>query len=137
MRTHRGEISFPGGRMEEGEGPWETALREAHEEIALSPLDVERITELAPHTTMSFNSHITPVVGRIPSSLTFRPDPAEVARVLTVPLYELVRDDTYESETWTLADGEIDIHYFHLDDETVWGATARMLHGLIDVVTAD
>ena len=135
LRNHRGEVSFPGGRMEEGETPWQTALREAHEEIALPPDRVNAVGELAPLTTFVSNSLITPVVARIHDLPELRADPAEVARVFTLPLADLVREDTYACETWSTPRGDIDIHFFHLDDETVWGATARMLHALIDAVT--
>lgn len=135
LRNHRGEVSFPGGRMEEGETPWQTALREAHEEIALPPDRASPVVELAPLTTFVSNSLITPVVARIDVLPELRPDPAEVARVFTLPLVDLVREDTYSCETWSTPRGDIDIHFFHLDDETVWGATARMLHALVDAVT--
>ena len=131
LRNHRGEVSFPGGRMEHGEDPWTTALREAHEEIALPPAHVERVGHLPPLTTYVSNSLITPVVGRVNGSPEFVADPGEVARVFTVPLADLVRTDTYSCETWQSPRGSIDIHFFHLDDETIWGATARVLHTLL------
>jgi hypothetical protein len=64
-----------------------------------------------------------------------RADPGEVARILSTPLHDLVREDTYRNEWWTTPRGEINIHFFELDDETVWGATGRLLHQLIDAVT--
>ena len=136
LRNHRGEVSFPGGRVEEGETTWEAALREAREEISLPSAAIEPIAQLSPLTTFVSNSLITPVVGRVVGRPDLVPDPAEVARVFTVPLADLVREDTYFSERWSSHRGDIDIHFFHLDDETVWGATARMLHALIDLVTA-
>lgn len=134
LRNHRGEVSFPGGRMEEGESAWETAIREAHEEIGLAPHHVEPVGYLPALTTFVSNSLITPVVGRVSGSPRFVADPGEVARVFTVSLAELVRDDTYSCETWQSARGTTDIHFFHLDDETIWGATARMLHSLLAAV---
>lgn len=135
LRNHRREISFPGGRMDPHERAHQTALREAHEEIGLDPADVTIVGGMAPITTFVSNSFISPVVGVVAGRPNLVPHEAEVARVMTVPLGELARPDTYSNEWWVTPRGEVNIHFFHLDDETVWGATARMLHQLIDVVT--
>jgi len=136
LRNHKGEISFPGGRMELNETPHQTALREAREEVALSSDAVSVIGTLNPLTTFVSNSLITPVVARVAGSPSLQADPGEVARIFTVALYDLVRQDTYHNEIWTTDRGDLSIHFFALDDETIWGATARMLHQLLDVVTA-
>lgn len=135
LRNHRREISFPGGRMDDGEMAHEAALREAHEEVGLDPASVSIISGLAPITTFVSNSFINPVVGVVEGRPQLVPHEAEVARVMNVPLHDLARADTYRNEWWNTARGDINIHFFHLDDETVWGATARMLNQLIDVVT--
>lgn len=135
LRNHKGEISFPGGRMERDELPHDTALREASEEIALPHEAVTVLGHLDPIATFVSNSHITPVVARVHGEPMFVADPGEVARVFTVPLLDLARADTYRNEWWETARGDVNIHFFELDDETVWGATGRLLHQLIDVVT--
>lgn len=122
--------------MEPGETPHDTALREAHEEIALPPSHVRPVGVMASLTTVVSDSHITPVVARVDTPAPLRVDPAEVARVFTVPVVEFTRGDTYASEMWSTPRGEIGIHLFRLDDETVWGATARMIVTLLDVLTA-
>ena len=137
LRNHAGEVSFPGGRMEPGETPHDTALREAHEEIALPPSLVRPVGVLPSLTTVVSDSHITPVVARVGTFPSLRVDPGEVARVFTVPVAEFARTDTYASEMWSTPRGEIDVHFFRLDDETVWGATARMIVTLLDVLTAN
>lgn len=135
LRNHKGEISFPGGRMEKDELPHHTALREAFEEIAL-PHDLVTVHgHLDPIATFVSNSHITPVVASVQGQPTFVPEPGEVARVFTVPLVELARADTYRNEWWETPRGDINIHFFELDDETIWGATGRLLHQLLDVLT--
>lgn len=136
LRNHSGEVSFPGGRMEENEDAWEAALREAEEEIALDRTLVTRVGELDWVLTRVSNSLIIPVVGRVAGSPDLVAHPGEVARVFTVAFADLVREDTYRSETWGTPRGEVDLHFFHLDDETVWGATGRLLHAVIDRVTA-
>ena len=134
LRSHKGEISFPGGRMEPDETPLQTALREAHEEVALPHDVVTIIGTLEPIATFVSNSHITPVVALVNGEPDLRADPGEVARIMTVPLHNLARQDTYRNEWWSTDRGDINIHFFELDDETVWGATARMLQDLLLLV---
>jgi 8-oxo-dGTP pyrophosphatase MutT (NUDIX family) len=134
LRNHPGQISFPGGRVEESESIHAAAIREAHEEIGLDPQHVHIIGELDPLTTFVSNSLIIPVVARIDGQPTFTLQEEEVARVLTTPLHDLAREDTYRNEWWSRPQGDINIHFFELDDETVWGATGRILRQLIDVV---
>jgi 8-oxo-dGTP pyrophosphatase MutT (NUDIX family) len=127
LTNHRGEISFPGGRLDVGESVLQAALRETHEEIGLSPEDVEVVGELNSMATVVSNSHIVPIVGRYRTSPKLHAVNSEVDRVFSVPLLELVRVDTYSQEHWIFDDREFQINFFYLDDETIWGATARIL----------
>ena len=77
--------------------------------------------------TVVSNSHIVPVVASYKCAPKMQPMNSEVDRVLTVPLSELARTDTYSQEYWKFPDRELQINFFYLDDETIWGATARML----------
>jgi mutator protein MutT len=131
LRTHRGEISFPGGRIDAGETPAEAALREAEEEVALDPATVTIFAELEHLNTVVSRSYIVPIVGRVPSVVPLEPASAEVERVLWLPLSELVRPDTYRAERWGTSPTDRLLHFFELDDETVWGATAHMLVELL------
>jgi 8-oxo-dGTP pyrophosphatase MutT (NUDIX family) len=137
LRNHSGEISFPGGRLDPGETETAAALREAHEEVGLDPGAVEVIGELDHLATVVSRSHIVPVVGRAAAQLALAPASPEVERVLWVPLAEFVRADTYRAERWTVPWGpsggrERVLHFFELDDETVWGATAHILVDLLN-----
>jgi 8-oxo-dGTP pyrophosphatase MutT (NUDIX family) len=127
LTNHRGEISFPGGRLDAGESVLQAALRETHEEIGLSPEDVEVVGELNSMATVVSNSHIVPIVGRYQTPPKLHAVNSEVDRVFSVPLLELVRADTYSQEHWIFDDREFQINFFYLDDETIWGATARIL----------
>jgi 8-oxo-dGTP pyrophosphatase MutT (NUDIX family) len=127
LTNHRGEISFPGGRLEIGETAVDAALREAHEEIGISPSDARVIGELNSMSTVVSNSHIVPIVASYASAPTFSAANSEVDRVFSVPLLELARQDTYRQEHWVFSDREFQINFFYLDDETIWGATARIL----------
>jgi len=131
LRHHRGEISFPGGRMDPGETPTDTALREAHEEVGLDPGAVDVRGELTHLNTVVSRSYIVPKVATVAERLDLRGRTMEVDRVMWVPLAELTRPDTYRSEVWGFGGVERTLHFFQLDDETVWGATAAMLVDLL------
>lgn len=135
LRNHRGEISFPGGRLEPGETPVEAALRESHEEVGLDPASVTVVGELDHLATVVSRSLIVPVVATLAGRPTLRPASAEVERILTVPLAELLRADTYHEERWGTPPLDRPLHFFLLDDETVWGATGRMLFQLLELAT--
>lgn len=132
LSSHRGEVSFPGGRIDPGETPTVAALREANEEVGLDPASVHVIGELDHLNTLVSRSYIVPVVGRLATAVALTPTSPEVDRVFWLPLGELVRPDTYGSERWGSPPAERLLHFFRLDDETVWGATAAVL---IDLLT--
>ena len=127
LTNHRGEISFPGGRLDDGETVVAAALRETQEEIGINPSEAQVIAELSGMATVISNSHIVPVVASYKCAPKMQPMNSEVDRVFTVPLSELARTDTYSQEYWKFPDRELQINFFYLDDETIWGATARIL----------
>ena len=131
MRSHRGEVSFPGGRTDPGETPEQAALREAHEEVGLDPAAVSVRGELEHLNTVVSRSYIVPKVATVPEPLPLAAQTMEVDRVMWVPLAEFTRPDTYRSEVWGIGPTDRTLHFFELDDETVWGATAHMLVDLL------
>ena len=138
LNNHKGEMSFPGGRVDADEGLIEAARREAWEEVGVDPSSVTVVGRLSPLSTFVSRSFIVPVVGVLSSHPVLTLHEVEVDRAMWVPLAELVRADTFSWEWWDftgLPDSqERAMFFFHLDDETVWGATARMLHELLCVV---
>lgn len=137
LSSHQGEVSFPGGRQDEGEDLWETALREAREEIDLDTAAVECIGELDHLATVTSRSFIVPYVGALPEG---RPDtvanPYEVGAVLHVPVAELLDPAIFREERWTFPWAEDrPIFFFELVGDTVWGATGAMLRQLLGLVT--
>ncbi len=136
LRNHRGEISFPGGRLDPGETPETGALREAHEEVRLDPELVELIGRLPSLSTVVSRSHIVPVVGRLEARPRLEPAADEVERILHVPLAELAQPGVFREERWGTAPLERAVYFFELEDETIWGATARILVDLLQVVLA-
>ena len=135
MRSHTGEVSFPGGKQEPGETVWETALREAHEETGLDPTSVEQIGELHHLTTVTSRSSIVPFVGVLPGRPRLVPNPDEVDAILHVPLAELLDPETYRQERWSLPSIDRPIHFFEIVGDTIWGATAAMLVDLLTRIT--
>jgi 8-oxo-dGTP pyrophosphatase MutT (NUDIX family) len=138
LRSHRGEVSFPGGRQEPEETLWEAALREAWEEIDLDRSSVERIGELDHLSTVTSRSFIVPFVGVLPGRPQLTPNEHEVDAILHVPLSELLEPDVYRQERWSWGDGvDRPIHFFELVGDTIWGATGSMLVDLLGRVTAE
>jgi 8-oxo-dGTP pyrophosphatase MutT (NUDIX family) len=131
LRNHRGEVSFPGGRLDPGETPVEAALREAHEEVGLEPHRPLIVGELEHLNTVVSNSYIVPVVATLDAPIELDARTGEVDRVLWTPIREFTKPGTYRVERWSRPPLERDLHFFELDDETVWGATAHMLYGLL------
>ena len=144
LRTHTGEVSFPGGRLEPGERPEAGARREAREEVGLDPASVTVVGELSPLATFSSGSRITPVVGLLPGRPVLVANPAEVEHLFDVALAELAAEGVFREEWWQVpgrppvaamdAEGWFPVWFFELPDDTVWGATARMLVELLRLV---
>lgn len=136
LRSHTGEVSFPGGRLDEGESPLDAALREASEEIGLDPGEVEILGQLAPLATLSARSGITPFVGVLRGRPQLVPNPAEVELAFDVAVADLLDDDVFTEERWDFdAMADRAIYFFHLPDDIVWGATARILFELLELIT--
>jgi len=125
LRRHAGEISFPGGRAEEGETLTETALREAQEEIGLDPAAVEVVGSLQPISTVVTSYRVLPIVGLIPSGLRHVLQPTEVERVIELRLDEL--REGYAMRRLIRRGVPFRTPTYVVDEDLIWGATARML----------
>lgn len=142
MRTHRGEVSFPGGTEDPGDDfPVGTALREACEEVGLDPDAAEMAGALDPLTTFTSDRVVVPVVFLAGSPPTLVRSPHEVDGILRVPLHELVDPACYHQEVWTWGEAagvpsarNHPMHFFDLVGDTVWGATASMLDQLLSLL---
>jgi 8-oxo-dGTP pyrophosphatase MutT (NUDIX family) len=131
LSRHAGEISFPGGRQDSPEEDLRaTALREAEEEIGLSPEDVELVGALPPTPTVVTGYAIHPFVGVISRGHAWTPQPSEVETVLELSLPDLERG--FESRRLVRKGVPFKTPTYTVDDHFVWGATARIVHSLLE-----
>ncbi len=137
LKAHAGQISFPGGRMEDSDIDAESAaLREAQEEVDLDPRRVEILGRLDPYRTVT-GFDITPVVGAIRPPLDLTPDPQEVAEIFEVPLAFVLDAANHQRHSRTGPTGVVRAYYaMPYRDRYIWGATAGMLMNLYEVLTA-
>jgi 8-oxo-dGTP pyrophosphatase MutT (NUDIX family) len=137
MPSHRGDIAFPGGsRNPDDHGLLDAALREAHEEVGLPRQAVEVVAELDTLSTVTTRFLIAPFVGLLARRPRLRPDPREVVSVFDVALAHLMSDGVHREEHWGMGPLTREVHFFELDDETIWGATAKILACFLELLTA-
>jgi hydroxyethylthiazole kinase-like uncharacterized protein yjeF len=135
LRSHPGQLSFAGGRVEVGEGPVEAALREAREEIGLDPASVTVLGNGPTFYVPPSRFWVLPVVARWHAPHALTPEPREVAEVLHVGLDALTDERRWrhtplgsrEGSTWA----------WQLDDDLLWGATALVVRMLLDATMPD
>jgi len=133
LPRHPGEISFPGGMQESSDaGPRAAALREAEEELGISPASVEVLGALAPVHTVVSAILIVPFVGMLSGGPEFRPDEGEIAEVLAYPLSRLLEAETLVE--WPIGDHTYRGFAYEMDGNTIWGATAFILHDFLRTV---
>ena len=130
LKRHAGEISFPGGRRDDGEELLDTALREAEEEIGLTRSNVEVVGALPPIGTFVTNYKVHPFVGLIDQGLRFEPNPSEVESVLVASLDDL--EAAYAKRRLVRRGVPIKTDTYVISDQLIWGATARILGLLLE-----
>ena len=135
LGEHPGQMSFPGGGREPtDESLVATATREAHEEIGLHPDEVTVVGRLDDLQTVTRYA-VTPFVSRAPDR-AYEPDEREVAEIAVLPVAGLTDPANYEAERREHPElGPVQVHYFHVDGYTVWGATAQILAQLLSLTT--
>ena len=130
LRSHSGQVAFPGGRAEPGDASAEfTALREAEEEIGLPPAHVEVLARLPDYRTRT-GYRVTPVVGLLTPPLSLTPDPHEVAEIFEVPLAFLMDGRNCQRRTREFLGQTVGYYVFEYQNRVIWGATAGMLVNL-------
>ena len=133
LTHHKGEISFPGGRADDGEHAMQAALREANEELGIVPDHVEMLGRLPAVLTVVSGYEIEPWVGVIPRT-EFKPNPREVAEVLEVPVAALLEPGSRRTQKFIREGHMYTNPAFDVGSNVIWGATARILSLLIAII---
>lgn len=129
LPTHKGQIAFPGGKIEQNESIENAALREAEEEVHLSPNDVTILGCLDDEYTPT-GYHVTPVVACFSPHISLACS-SEVDRILW-PSLDKLREQSGEPELKTLPDGQtIELYTYYWQTHRIWGMTGRMIHTLL------
>lgn len=133
---HSAQVSFPGGKFEEGEvNANDVALRESHEEIGLSNNHVEVIGNLSSLIIPVSSMRVYPIVGWVDQNFGLSPDPREVDRVIIAPIQDFhPRMKRYSK---SIMKQGIEVPYFLVENEVVWGATAMIISELMIAITND
>jgi len=134
VKYHKGEISFPGGMVDEGDKELiGTALREAFEEIGLKETDVQIIGILDDIVTTT-EFIVTPIVGLFPYPYPFRISQVEIAELIEVPLSFLLTEENLSEKEIFRGDQKEIIYFYQYGNHTIWGATARILKQFLDLI---
>ena len=132
---HRGQVGFPGGIVAAGDRSYlDTALRECEEEIGLPRRAVEPLGTLDDTETVATQFVVTPFVGLVREPVAWRPDGQEIEKVIEVPFAALAREGGFRVEEWERNGVTRAVYFFDYGGETIWGATARILKGYLDLL---
>jgi len=135
VKYHKGQISFPGGARERNETLMDTVLRECSEEIGLAPDDVAILGTLDDAVPVASPYVISPFVAAIPWPYQFRLNRHEIEEIVEVPIPVLL-DKSCVRQGTEVVDNEIINNYsYHCGNRVIWGATARILHQFLDILT--
>jgi 8-oxo-dGTP pyrophosphatase MutT (NUDIX family) len=129
LRTHAGQVAFPGGRLDPGETAITGALREAHEELGLDPSAVTIVDEIEPYRTVT-HYIVSPVIGVVPPDLPLAPHEHEVADWFEAPLSHVLDPANQVRRSALFQNRER--HYYEImwNGQRIWGATAAMIVNL-------
>jgi|UniRef100_A0A7C4AR18 8-oxo-dGTP pyrophosphatase MutT (NUDIX family) len=136
VEHHKGEISFPGGKLDDSDPDFlSCALRETWEEIGVSPQDVSILGELDDFYTVATGFLVVPFVGFIPYPYRFQASPREIDELLGVPLEVFLDPGRREESTIVLDSRPVPIISYHWEGHTIWGATARILQHFSEIIS--
>jgi len=135
VAEHRGQVSFPGGAWEAGDGDLtQTAKRETWEELGISTNQVEVLGSLQPRSLIS-GYRVTPVIGYIQAPLRLQVHPQEVARAFSIPLEWLAEPQNRYLETRRINGNDYEVIFYQpYQGEVLWGATAGMVVDFLQAV---
>ena len=137
-KHHKGEISFPGGVVDEGdEGMEATALRETFEEIGLRQENAEILGKLDDAVTISSKYLITPIVAEIAYPYPFSINRDEIEELIEIPLEAFLDENRWTEETHSSGNKKIPGDRFEYEGRIIWGATARIMTEFLDILFED
>ncbi len=137
LTHHQGEVSFPGGIYQpEDENTLRTALRETSEEVGIAPDDVEVLGVLDDFLSIH-NYLVTPYVGIVNAERPFIANPAEIERLVEVPLDFLLTPGIFHIREWTWQSRTFPLYFVTYGEETIWGLSAAMLRQFLDIITGE
>lgn len=134
MSDHGGQVSLPGGRSEPGESNWRTACREFGEELGCSTEFMQPLGELSPLYVYASRHQVTPCVSVCSLRPSMKPNPDEVAQLISLSINELISDEIQSVGTLRRGTADFDAPGFRVGDHFVWGATAMILSELRTLV---
>lgn len=138
VKTHKGQISFPGGMRDKGDKTLlDTALRESEEEIGLHRKDVTILGELDDEITTTSNFIVTPFLAKIPWPYRFNTNNEEVEKVIAIPVRALLNRDSRKKDTEILEGKKIKSFVYNYRGTVIWGATARILKKLLEIIESN
>lgn len=131
LNTHAGQVAFPGGRIEPGEGALTAALREAEEEIGLDPAQVSPLGFLPPYFSGT-GFRVQPLVALVPPEVSLKPNPDEVGRIFEVPLIRVLDLAQYRQSTIFWRGKDRTFYILEYPDAYIWGVTAGILRSFAE-----
>jgi 8-oxo-dGTP pyrophosphatase MutT (NUDIX family) len=135
VATHRGEICFPGGVMEESDSNLlQTALREVEEELAIPAANIEVLGSLDEIRTVSSNFLVVPYIGYLNEMVPFLPNEWEVSEVLEIPFEHFANPEIFHEERRVVDHQEIPVYFYQWESHMIWGVTGRILKSLLDLM---
>ena len=134
VATHKGQISFPGGRKDHSDPDLLfTALRETEEEVGIKKDDIDVFGPTDIFLTVS-DFLVTPFIGSFPSPYTFNVSADEIERLIEVPLVHLLKDDIFRVQKITRHGYDWKIHYYNFKGDVIWGVTGFLLSNFLSIV---
>ena len=134
VEHHKGQISLPGGMLEKGESSQEAAIRETYEELGIKAQVINIIGPLTPFYIPISGFNVFPFVGWIAKCPTLEIQSKEVSKVFAPSVSSLMNPQNRKIKKSTILDQKVEIPYFSLNNEIVWGATSMILSEFKSIV---